>query len=55
MEIVNELGQVVHQQILPRYSSFQKINVSGFASGGYHVFIRCGTRTVAVGRFVKEL
>lgn len=53
LEISNELGQVVYAQRLPMYSGFQRIDVSRLAAGGYHVAIKRGVQTVAVGKFSK--
>ena len=50
MEIVNELGQVVYEQKLPRYSGFQRLNVSGFASGVYQVFVKRDAAVVGVSK-----
>lgn len=54
MEIANELGQVVYAQVLPQYSGFQRLNVGGFASGMYQVFIKRRGLVVAVEKLVKE-
>jgi hypothetical protein len=54
LEISNELGQLMHQQKLPRYSGFQKIDVSRFSNGFYTASIKRGDSVVAVGKFAKE-
>ncbi len=53
LEISNELGQVVYAQLLPRYSGFQKINVSEFASGFYTAYIKRSNQIVATAKFQK--
>ena len=54
LEIINELGQTIHQQTLPMYSGFQKINITSFASGNYTVFIKRTHQTIAVNKFTKQ-
>ena len=54
IEIANKLGQVVYAQPLPQYSGFQRLNVGGFASGMYQVFIKRRGLVVAVEKLVKE-
>ena len=54
LEITNELGQIVTQQHLPMYSGFQKIDITSFATGVYHVFIKRGLQIVAVSKFAKQ-
>ncbi len=54
LEIANQLGQVVHQQPLPMYSGFQKVEVSQLATGVYTAFIKRGVQVVATAKFVKE-
>lgn len=54
MEITNDLEQVVHQQTLPRYSGFQKIQVARWAAGMYQVILRRGGAVVAAQKLVKE-
>ncbi len=53
LQITNELGQTIFSQNLPMYSGFQKLDVSLFASGLYHVSIKRGAHIVAAGRFAK--
>ncbi|MBL0309648.1 MAG: T9SS type A sorting domain-containing protein [Bacteroidetes bacterium] len=54
MEIVNELGQVIHQQALPQYSGFQKLNISSYPSGIYTAYIKRNRSVVAVAKFAKQ-
>lgn len=54
MEISNNLGQVVHSQILPMYSGFQKLEVGKYPSGAYTVYIKRKGVVVATGYLVKE-
>ncbi len=54
LEITNQLGQVVHRQILPMYSGFQKVEVSQLATGVYTAFIKRGVQVVATAKFVRE-
>ncbi|HWB63607.1 MAG TPA: T9SS type A sorting domain-containing protein, partial [Chitinophagales bacterium] len=54
MEIMNELGQMVHSQQLPMYSGFQKMDVSNYASGMYTVYIKRNTQIVATSKFIKQ-
>jgi hypothetical protein len=54
LSISNELGQVMHQQKLPRYSGFQKIDVSRFSNGFYTASIKRGGSVVGVGKFAVE-
>ncbi|MFN8323224.1 MAG: T9SS type A sorting domain-containing protein [Chitinophagales bacterium] len=54
LEITNALGQVVYAQVLPQYSGFQRLNVGGFASGMYQVFIKRRGVVVVAEKLVKE-
>lgn len=54
LEISNTLGQVVYSQSIPRYSGFQRIDVSGFSVGAYQAAIMRKRAVVAVAKFVKE-
>jgi hypothetical protein len=54
LSISNELGQLMHQQKLPRYSGFQKIDVSRFSNGFYTASIKRSGSVVAVGKFAKQ-
>ncbi|MBL0309891.1 MAG: T9SS type A sorting domain-containing protein [Bacteroidetes bacterium] len=54
MEIVNELGQVVHRQILPQYSGFQRVNVTSYPSGIYITYIKRNNQIIATSKFAKQ-
>ncbi len=54
LEITNELGQIVHQQKLPMYSGFQKIETSSFATGLYTTYIKRNNQIVATTKFAKQ-
>jgi hypothetical protein len=54
LEITNELGQVVHQQPVPMYSGFQKVEVQNFAPGMYTAFIKRKGQVVATAKFAKQ-
>lgn len=54
LEVVNTVGQLMHQQELPLYSGFQKLLVKEFSSGTYTVYIKRDGQVIAVSRFVKE-
>jgi hypothetical protein len=53
LEITNELGQVVHQQPVPMYSGFQKVEVQNFAPGMYTAFIKRKGQVVASAKFAR--
>jgi hypothetical protein len=54
LEITNELGQMVHQQPVPMYSGFQKVEVQNFAPGMYTAFIKRKGQVVATAKFAKQ-
>jgi hypothetical protein len=54
LEISNELGQVVHQQPVPMYSGFQKVEVQDFAPGMYTAFIKRKGQVVATAKFARQ-
>ncbi len=54
LQIVNSIGQAVHEQKLPSYSAFQKIDVSHFANGVYLVTLKQQGLLIAKAKFVKE-
>ncbi|HWB62108.1 MAG TPA: T9SS type A sorting domain-containing protein [Chitinophagales bacterium] len=54
MEIINELGQMVHSQQLPMYSGFQKMDVSQYTGGTYMVYIKRANEIVATDKFIKQ-
>lgn len=54
LEITNELGQLICGKRLPRYSGFQKVDISLFANGIYNARIKRGNAVVAVSKFVKQ-
>ncbi len=54
LQITNGLGQVVHTQTLPLYSSFQKLNISPYPAGTYLITLLRGTQTIATTPLVKE-
>ncbi len=54
LEITNQVGQVVHQQPLPMYSGFQKVEVSQLAAGVYTAFIKRGVQVVSTAKFAKQ-
>lgn len=54
IEIVNELGQNVHQQSLPHYSGFQKLNVVSYPSGLYTTLIKRNHQVIATAKFAKQ-
>lgn len=54
LTISDELGRVVYEQALPKYSGFQKINVSTLAAGTYFVYLERNGNTVAAEKMMKE-
>ncbi|MES2620565.1 MAG: T9SS type A sorting domain-containing protein [Bacteroidota bacterium] len=54
LEITNGLGQAMHKQQLPRYSGFQKIEVSDLTSGVYVVNIKRKGQVVGAAKFGKN-
>ncbi|MFN8286614.1 MAG: T9SS type A sorting domain-containing protein [Chitinophagales bacterium] len=54
LEISNTLGQVVYSQSIPRYSGFQRLDVSGFPVGAYQAAIIRTGAVVSLAKFVKE-
>jgi len=54
LEICDELGQAVYEQILPQYSGFQKLDVTKFAAGVYTAFIRRNGQMIATQKFAKD-
>lgn len=54
LEIVNELGQVIHSQNLPMYSGFQKIDVSQYSAGIYSTYIKRGSQVVSTAKFARQ-
>ncbi len=54
LEVSNTLGQLVYTQGIPRYSGFQKVEVTGFASGAYQVSVIRKGQVVSTAKFVKE-
>ncbi|MBL0309721.1 MAG: T9SS type A sorting domain-containing protein [Bacteroidetes bacterium] len=54
MEIINELGQSVLQQQLPKYSGFQRLNVTSYPSGIYITYIKRNNQIIATSKFAKQ-
>jgi hypothetical protein len=54
LEIRNSLGEKVHEEQLPMYSGFQRIDLSKFSSDMYTAFIKRSTGVVASEKFVKQ-
>ena len=54
LTISDELGRVVYEQSLPKYSGFQNINVSTLAAGTYFVYLKRNGNTVAGEKMMKE-
>lgn len=54
LEITNELGQIITQQQLALYSSFQTIQTSSFASGLYMAYIKRNNQIIATAKFAKQ-
>ena len=54
LEICDELGQAVYEQILPQYSGFQKLDFTKFAAGVYTAFIRRNGQMIATQKFAKD-
>ncbi|MCX6199483.1 MAG: T9SS type A sorting domain-containing protein, partial [Bacteroidetes bacterium] len=50
----DELGRIVLEQLLPKYSGFQNINVSTLAAGSYFVYLKRNGNTVASEKMMKE-
>ncbi|MDB5282191.1 MAG: repeat-containing protein [Bacteroidota bacterium] len=53
LEISNPLGQIAYKKKLPRYSGYQKIDVSGFATGVYNVFVVRSGEVVGVAKLIR--
>lgn len=54
LTISDELGRVVYEQPLPKYSGFQNINVSTLAAGTYFVYLKRNGNTIAGEKMMKE-
>ena len=54
LDISNELGQIVYAQTLPRYSGYQKIDISKFAGGFYNVAIVRSGAVVGVAKLIRS-
>jgi len=54
LEITDALGSKVYDELLPQYSAYQKVDVSGFAAGSYMVVLRDGSSVVGSGKMVKQ-
>ena len=54
LTITDNIGRVVYSTPLPQYSGVHKANVSGFASGIYHIIINDNHNNISSGKFVKE-
>jgi hypothetical protein len=54
LEIVNDLGQIVYTQPVPRYSGFQKIEVVKFTAGLYTAYIKRNNALISAAKFAKE-
>jgi hypothetical protein len=52
--IYNSIGQVIYSQALPKYSGFQKLDVTKFAAGLYNVSIKRAGVVVAIAKLVKD-
>ncbi|MDB5281193.1 MAG: hypothetical protein JWO06_268 [Bacteroidota bacterium] len=54
LQVVNGSGQIEHEQKLPMYSGYQKVDVSRFAVGAYNAAIIRNNIIVAVTKFEKQ-
>jgi hypothetical protein len=54
LEITDALGRTVYNELLPQYSAYQKVDVSGFAAGSYMVVLRSSEGVVSSERLVKQ-
>jgi hypothetical protein len=54
LEITDALGSKVYDELLPQYSAYQKVDVSGFAAGSYMVVLRSSEGVVSSERLVKQ-
>jgi hypothetical protein len=54
LEITDALGSKVYDELLPQYSAYQRVDVSGFAAGSYMVVLRDGSSVVGSGKMMKQ-